>query len=94
MASQHIEITGNANRLQSQLRSAIDSVISARQAVARVKAVMDASSAQVPGPADYAALEADFVLPAGQGQAIYTLVQTANTRLNVAVLDDFVAKLG
>jgi len=64
-------------RLGAQLRSAIDQLQAAKQALAKLKAIMDT---QVSG-GDYSMVEAQFGLQTGQGQTCYNLVAGTNTDL-------------
>jgi hypothetical protein len=64
-------------RLGQQLRTAVDQLQAARQALQKLKATMDT---QING-SDYSMIEAQFGLQAGQGQTLYNLVAGGNTDL-------------
>jgi hypothetical protein len=68
-------------RLGQQLRNAVDQLQAAKQALAKLKAIMDT---QVNG-GDYSMVEAQFGLQAGQGQTLYNLVAGGNTDLGGSV---------
>jgi hypothetical protein len=72
MATTFIPIN-TGQRLGQQLRSAVDQLQAAKQALTKLKAIMDT---QVNG-SDYSMVESQFGLQAGQGQTCYNLVSGA-----------------
>lgn len=76
MATTFININ-TGQRLGSQLRSAIDQLQAAKQALAKLKAIMDT---QVSGT-DYTMVESQFGLQTGQGATCYNLVAGCNAEL-------------
>jgi hypothetical protein len=77
MATTYIPIN-TGQRLGLQLRNAVDQLQSAKQALAKLKAIMDT---QVNG-ADYSMVESQFGLQTGQGQTCYNLVAGTTTELD------------
>jgi hypothetical protein len=73
MATTYIPIS-TGQRLGSQLRNAIDQLQSAKQALAKLKAIMDT---QVDA-SDYSLVESQFGLQTGQGQTCYNIVAGTN----------------
>ena len=85
MAATYIPIN-TGQRLGAQLRNAVDQLQAAKQALAKLKAIMDT---QV-NVSDYSMVEAQFGLQTGQGVTCYNLVAGTTTELaggtNVAEL--------
>lgn len=89
MASNHIPID-LSKRLGQRLRRCVDAARELLNLLAETKAVMEA---QIDG-ADYAAVEAQFGLPANKGQTAYNLVAGARTAVNVSQVNQMVDWLG
>jgi flagellar capping protein FliD len=80
MATTFITIN-TGQRLGQQLRSAVDQLQTAKQALAKLKAIMDTQVSV----SDYSMVESQFGIQAGQGQTCYNLVAGINTDLGASV---------
>lgn len=89
MASNHVAID-TTKRLGGRLRRTVDLARELIELLAEAKAVMEA---QV-DVADYAAVEAQYGLPAGRGQTAYNLVAGALARVDHASVRQLVDWLG
>ena len=89
MAANHIPID-TSKRLGGRLRRAVDVARELLEMLAETKAIMEA---QVDG-VDYAAVEAQYGVPAGKGQTAYNLVAAASTAVDVASVRQLVNWLG
>lgn len=79
-----------AKRLGTRLRRLVDLQREALELSAALKAVMET---QIDGT-DYAAVEAQFGLPAGKGQTAYNLVAGAKSAVDVSAVRQLVDWLG
>ena len=89
MASNHIPID-TSKRLGVRLRRCVDLTRELLGLLAETKAVMEA---QIDGT-DYAAVEAQYGLPAGKGQTTYNLVAGARSAVNVSAVNQMTDWLG
>jgi hypothetical protein len=78
MATTFISID-TTKRLGGQARGAVDQLQAAKQALAKLKAIMDTQIDLAPSPADYSLVESQFGLQAGKGQTFYNLVAGVNS---------------
>ena len=89
MAVNHVPID-TGKRLGARLRRTADLARELLEMLAETKAVMEA---QIDG-ADYAAVEAQYGLPAAKGQAAYNLVAGAKAAVDVAAVRQLADWLG
>ena len=91
MASNHIELQGNESRLAGKFRNLVDRTSDLQDEMKRMKLIMDEAGAST---ADWVAIEALFGFQPGKGQAAYTLLQAAATKINSADCDNFCNRIG
>jgi hypothetical protein len=91
MASTYITLVGNETRLAGKFRRLVDQTIQLQDDMSRMKAIMDEVGAATN---DWAAIEAKFGFQAGAGQAAYTLLAAAKTRINATDVDNFCNRIG
>ena len=90
MPSAHIEITGTASRLASDVRSAVDQLETLQNRFSDIKAIMD----QVALGGDWAALATKLGVSETDAEAVYNLWGSANTEINAAFLTQLQGRLG
>lgn len=96
MANRHIEISGNATRFSSNMRSLIDSARSLQALVNKVKDIAD----QITYNEDWTSFAAYLGLsgdddPEGKAETVYGLLSNLYTAINdAAVFNNFIDRLG
>jgi len=90
MASAHIEITGTASRLSSDVRNAIDSLEALQNQFSDIKAIMD----QVAMGSDWDSLATKLGISAADAETVYNLWGSANTEINATFLTQLQGRLG
>ena len=89
MPNQHIEIN-QAVRLGAVLFNAVSGLQPTLDKFANVKAIMD----QVAVGGDWAAIEAQFGVPSGNGEIVYNLVTACNNALHTVEIETVTERLG
>jgi hypothetical protein len=91
MAAKNFIQVNTGQRLGAQLRSAVDQLRQSRDALGKLKSVMDQ---QILDDATYAVVESQFGLQTGDGQACYNLVAAVVADLAASNEANFLNRLG
>lgn len=90
MSTAHIEITGTASRLSSDVRQAVDQLEALQNKFGDIKAIMD----QVAMDGDWEALATKLGTSVADAEAVYNLWGSANLEIGGTFLTQLQSRLG